>query len=102
MLPLSAQIPVACIARRPRTIDRHDIGNHPGMPWDPSDPADPNNFHLGKDHYNRLHLPELEQQTQVPAKPLRILGERNTTYLSQSLRQRGLREINRRNQLSTC
>jgi hypothetical protein len=43
----------------------HDIGNHPGMPWDPSDPADPNNFHLGKDHYNRLHLPELEQQTQA-------------------------------------
>jgi hypothetical protein len=34
----------------------HDIGNHPGMPWDPAD-------HLGKDHYNRLHLPELEQQT---------------------------------------
>ena len=35
------------------------------MPWDPSDPKDPNNFHLGKDHYNRLHLPELEQQTQA-------------------------------------
>ncbi|MDT7720324.1 MAG: hypothetical protein QOE94_1335 [Mycobacterium sp.] len=34
----------------------HDIGNHPGMPWDPAD-------HLGKDHYNQLHLPELEQQT---------------------------------------
>jgi hypothetical protein len=43
----------------------HDIGNHPGMPWDPSDPKDPNNFHLSKDHYNRLHLPELEQQTQA-------------------------------------
>jgi hypothetical protein len=43
----------------------HDIGNHPGMPWDPSDLADPNNFHLGKDHYNRLHLPELELQTQA-------------------------------------
>ena len=42
-----------------------DIGNHPGMPWDPSDPKDPNNFHLGKDHYNRLHLPELDQQTQA-------------------------------------
>ncbi|EID17584.1 hypothetical protein MXEN_01035 [Mycobacterium xenopi RIVM700367] len=36
----------------------HDIGNHPGMPWDPPD-------HLGKDHYNRLHLPELEQKTQA-------------------------------------
>lgn len=36
----------------------HDIGNHDGMPWDPGD-------HLGKDHYNRLHLPELEQQTQA-------------------------------------
>lgn len=30
----------------------HDLGNHPGMPWDPPD-------HLGKDHYNRLHLAEL-------------------------------------------
>ena len=28
------------------------------MPWDPTD-------HLGKDHYNRLHLPELEQHTQA-------------------------------------
>ncbi|GFG73215.1 hypothetical protein MBOT_05800 [Mycobacterium botniense] len=36
----------------------HDIGNHPGMPWDPPD-------HLGKDHYHRLHLHELEQQTQA-------------------------------------
>jgi hypothetical protein len=36
----------------------HDIGNHDGMPWDPAD-------HLGKDHYNRLHLPELVQQTQA-------------------------------------
>ena len=36
----------------------HDIGNHPGMPWDPAD-------HLGKDHYNRLHLPELEQHAQA-------------------------------------
>jgi hypothetical protein len=35
----------------------HSIGNHAGMPWDPPD-------HLGKDHYNRLHLAELEQQTQ--------------------------------------
>lgn len=43
----------------------HNIGNHDGMPWDPSDPHDPNNFHLGKDHYNRLHLPELIQQTKV-------------------------------------
>jgi hypothetical protein len=31
----------------------HSVGNHPGMPWDPAD-------HLGKDHYNRLHLAELE------------------------------------------
>lgn len=36
----------------------HNIGNHPGMPWDPPD-------HLGKDHYNRLHLPELQQQAQA-------------------------------------
>jgi Alpha/beta hydrolase len=36
----------------------HEIGNHPGMPWDPTD-------HLGKDHYNRLRLPELVQQTQA-------------------------------------
>ena len=35
----------------------HSIGNHVGMPWDPPD-------HLGKDHYNRLHLAELEQQSQ--------------------------------------
>jgi hypothetical protein len=35
----------------------HGIGNHPGMPWDPPD-------HSGKDHYNRLHLDELEQQSQ--------------------------------------
>ena len=34
----------------------HGIGNHPGMPWDSPD-------HLGKDHYNRLHLDELEQQS---------------------------------------
>ena len=34
----------------------HGIGNHPGMPWDPPD-------HLGKDHYNRLHLAELAQQS---------------------------------------
>ncbi|WAC89716.1 alpha/beta hydrolase [Mycobacterium sp. Aquia_213] len=38
----------------------HNIGNHPGMPWDPQD-------HLGRDHYNRLHLPELAQQTQADA-----------------------------------
>jgi Alpha/beta hydrolase len=36
----------------------HDIGNRDGMPWDPPD-------HLGRDHYNRLHLPELEQQAQA-------------------------------------
>ena len=34
------------------------IGNHPGMPWDPPD-------HLGADHYNRLHLTDLEQHTQA-------------------------------------
>jgi prefoldin subunit 5 len=33
----------------------HNIGNHPGMPWDPTD-------HRGKDHYNRRHLQELQQQ----------------------------------------
>ena len=36
----------------------HNIGNHAGMPWDPMD-------HLGKDHYNRLHLQELQQQTEA-------------------------------------
>jgi Alpha/beta hydrolase len=35
----------------------HDIGNHAGMPWDSPD-------HLGRDHYNRLHLAELTQQAQ--------------------------------------
>src|ERR1700759_2028603 len=34
----------------------HDIGNHPGMPWDSPD-------HLGRDHYNRMHLEELTQQS---------------------------------------
>ncbi|ORA11602.1 alpha/beta hydrolase [Mycobacterium asiaticum] len=34
----------------------HNLGNHPGMPWDPDD-------HLGRDHYNRQHLAELEQHT---------------------------------------
>lgn len=36
----------------------HSIGNHPGMPWDPDD-------HLGKNHYDRMHLSELQQQTQA-------------------------------------
>jgi Alpha/beta hydrolase len=36
----------------------HNIGNHAGMPWDPTD-------HLGKDHYNRLHLHDLQQQTEA-------------------------------------
>ncbi len=36
----------------------NSIGNHAGMPWDPTD-------HLGKDHYNRLHLQELYQQTEA-------------------------------------
>ncbi len=36
----------------------HNVGNHAGMPWDPTD-------HLGKDHYNRLHLQELAQQTEA-------------------------------------
>ncbi|MGA8329631.1 MAG: hypothetical protein WB777_10100, partial [Mycobacterium sp.] len=35
----------------------HSIGNRAGMPWDPPD-------HLGKDHYNRLHLAELEHRTE--------------------------------------
>ncbi|WP_428342736.1 alpha/beta hydrolase [Mycobacterium sp.] len=35
----------------------HSVGNHPGMPWDPPD-------HLGKDHYNRLHLADLQLQSQ--------------------------------------
>jgi hypothetical protein len=35
----------------------HDIGNHAGMPWDSPD-------HLGRDHYNRVHLAELIQQSQ--------------------------------------
>jgi Alpha/beta hydrolase len=35
----------------------HTIGNHPGMPWDPPD-------HLGRNHYNRLQLPELARQAQ--------------------------------------
>jgi hypothetical protein len=36
----------------------HYIGNHPGMPWDPTD-------HRGKDYYNRLHLSELHHQGQA-------------------------------------
>jgi hypothetical protein len=36
----------------------HNIGNRAGMPWDPMD-------HLGKDHYNRLHLRDLVQQAEV-------------------------------------
>jgi hypothetical protein len=36
----------------------HSVGNHPGMPWDPPD-------HLGKDHYNRLHLADVELQSQA-------------------------------------
>jgi len=53
----------------------HDIGNHDGMPWDPSD-------HLGKDHYNRLHLPELEQRAQSDVDSMQhgldeLMGERN-------------------------
>lgn len=36
----------------------HNIGNHPGMPWDPQD-------HLGKDHYNQQHLPELQRNAQA-------------------------------------
>jgi hypothetical protein len=53
----------------------HDIGNHDGMPWDPTD-------HLGKDHYNRLHLPELKQQAQADVDWMQrsldeLMGERN-------------------------
>jgi len=36
----------------------HSIGDRAGMPWDPPD-------HLGKDHYNRLHLAELERRSQL-------------------------------------
>jgi len=36
----------------------HSVGNHPGMSWDPPD-------HLGKDHYNRLHLADLELQSRA-------------------------------------
>jgi hypothetical protein len=36
----------------------HSIGNHDGMPWDPED-------HLGRDHYDRMHLTELQQHTQA-------------------------------------
>jgi Alpha/beta hydrolase len=36
----------------------NNIGNHAGMPWDPTD-------HLGRDHYNRLHLRELSQRTEA-------------------------------------
>jgi len=36
----------------------HSIGNHPGMPFDPPD-------HLGRDHYNRQHLPELQANAQA-------------------------------------
>jgi hypothetical protein len=53
----------------------HDIGNHDGMPWAPED-------HLGKDHYNRLHLPELKQQAQADVDRMQhsldeLMGERN-------------------------
>ncbi|MDT5023263.1 MAG: hypothetical protein QOI33_3787 [Mycobacterium sp.] len=41
----------------------HSVGNHPGMPWDPPD-------HLGKDHYNRLHLAELALQSKSDADEL--------------------------------
>ncbi|BBX06608.1 alpha/beta hydrolase [Mycolicibacterium aichiense] len=37
----------------------HNIGNHPGMPW-----ADDANGG-GKNHYNQLHLPELQQNAQA-------------------------------------
>lgn len=36
-----------------------NIGNHPGMPW-AGDHSNP-----GKDYYNRLHLPELQQNVQA-------------------------------------
>lgn len=36
----------------------HNVGNHPGMPFDPTD-------HLGKDHYNRMHLDELMKNSQA-------------------------------------
>ncbi|MBS4727644.1 hypothetical protein MSM1_04545 [Mycobacterium sp. SM1] len=36
----------------------HNIGNHPGMPWDPPDG-------LGKDHYDQLRLGELTNSAQA-------------------------------------
>jgi hypothetical protein len=45
----------------------HDIGNQAGMPWDSPD-------HLGRDHYNRLHLAELTQQSQLAAARQHLAG----------------------------
>ncbi|BCO34776.1 alpha/beta hydrolase [Mycobacterium heckeshornense] len=42
----------------------HNIGNHPGMAWDPPD-------HLGKDHYNRMHRDELQEANQTELDGLR-------------------------------
>jgi uncharacterized protein YukE len=36
----------------------HAIGNHGGMPYEPAD-------HLGRNHYNRLHLTELQANAQA-------------------------------------
>lgn len=44
----------------------HDVGNHPGMAWDPPD-------HRGRDHYNRLHLCEIQAQTR--SEVTRLEGE---------------------------
>ncbi|MCX2929871.1 alpha/beta hydrolase [Mycobacterium sp. CVI_P3] len=45
----------------------HNIGNHPGMPW-AGDHSNP-----GKDYYNRLHLPELQQNAQAEVDRLEAL-----------------------------
>ena len=43
-----------CAEEKDWLYDRdHNVGNHSGMPWDPPD-------NLGKDHYNRMHLAELQ------------------------------------------
>jgi transposase InsO family protein len=51
-----------------RTVDPDDSGYTrlcTARQYHPSDPQDPNNFHLGRDHYNQLHLPELQANAQA-------------------------------------
>jgi hypothetical protein len=48
-----------CAEEKDWLYDRdHNVGNNSGMPWDPPD-------HMGKDHYNRMHLAELQQRAQA-------------------------------------